>query len=72
MRASLTYWKNSQARTIRAKQGSVQLQQLREQARSHSDFISRKAKPPIAERSGVLCLNLDDDLLSHGEAPHYH
>ena len=35
-------------------------------------FLPRKAKPPIAVRSGVLGLNLDDDLLSHGEAPHYH
>ncbi len=31
-----------------------------------------KTKPPIAKRSGVLGLNLDDDLLSHGETPHYH
>ena len=33
---------------------------------------TKKTKPPIAGRSGVLGLNLDDDLLSHGETPHYH
>ena len=33
---------------------------------------TEKTKPPIARRSGVLGLNLDDDLLSHGETPHYH
>ena len=35
-------------------------------------FYSRQTKPLNAQRSGVLGFNLDDDLLSHGETPHYH
>ena len=33
---------------------------------------SGKDKTPIAFAIGVSELNLDDDLLSHGETPHYH
>ena len=31
-----------------------------------------KEKTPTCFQVGVFCLVLDDDLLSHGEAPHYH
>src|SRR3954470_6063677 len=31
-----------------------------------------KNKTPCALADGVLEFNLDDDLLSHGETPHYH
>src|SRR5690606_16958662 len=29
-------------------------------------------KPPTITDRGLLCLMPDDDLLSHGETPHYH
>src|SRR5690554_4608833 len=29
-------------------------------------------KPPAITDRGLLCLMPDDDLLSHGETPHYH
>ncbi|MEN5094905.1 hypothetical protein ABE458_29905, partial [Pseudomonas protegens] len=35
-------------------------------------FFARKNKTPIAFAIGVSEFNLDDDLLSHGETPHYH
>jgi hypothetical protein len=35
-------------------------------------FFTRKNKTPSAFADGVLEFNLDDDLLSHGETPHYH
>ena len=41
----------------------------------HSDtasFSTRKNKTPTACAVGVSEFNLDDDLLSHGETPHYH
>ena len=31
-----------------------------------------KQKPSTRKRRGFLEFNLDDDLLSHGETPHYH
>ena len=37
-----------------------------------SNFSPRKNKTPIAFAIGVSEFNLDDDLLSHGETPHYH
>ena len=40
--------------------------------RSPAAFISRKNKTPTAFAIGVSEFNLDDDLLSHGETPHYH
>ena len=36
------------------------------------DFPSAQNKTPTAFAIGVLEFNLDDDLLSHGETPHYH
>src|SRR5213083_3369539 len=35
-------------------------------------FSARKNKTPSAFADGVSEFNLDDDLLSHGETPHYH
>ena len=35
-------------------------------------FVSQKQNPCLREQTGVLEFNLDDDLLSHGETPHYH
>ncbi|WP_218191891.1 hypothetical protein, partial [Pseudomonas sp. B6(2017)] len=35
-------------------------------------FRPRKDKTPTAFAIGVSEFNLDDDLLSHGETPHYH
>jgi hypothetical protein len=35
-------------------------------------FPSAQNKTPSAFANGVLEFNLDDDLLSHGETPHYH
>ena len=35
-------------------------------------FPSAQNKTPTAFAIGVLEFNLDDDLLSHGETPHYH
>ncbi|MDB6143133.1 MAG: hypothetical protein JWP80_2177, partial [Pseudomonas sp.] len=32
----------------------------------------QKQNPCLREQTGVLEFNLDDDLLSHGETPHYH
>ena len=37
-----------------------------------TNFFARKNKTPSAFANGVLEFNLDDDLLSHGETPHYH
>ena len=37
-----------------------------------STFLSPKNKTPSALADGVSEFNLDDDLLSHGETPHYH
>lgn len=31
-----------------------------------------KQNPRLREQTGILEFNLDDDLLSHGETPHYH
>ena len=35
-------------------------------------FEHAKQNPCLREQTGVLEFNLDDDLLSHGETPHYH
>ncbi|WP_223506395.1 hypothetical protein, partial [Pseudomonas sp. GL-RE-29] len=35
-------------------------------------IFDRKNKTPTAFAIGVSEFNLDDDLLSHGETPHYH
>ena len=35
-------------------------------------FFEDKQNPCLHEQTGVLEFNLDDDLLSHGETPHYH
>ena len=35
-------------------------------------FSSAQNKTPSAFANGVSEFNLDDDLLSHGETPHYH
>src|ERR1700712_5130007 len=37
-----------------------------------NNFSTRKNKTPSAFANGVSEFNLDDDLLSHGETPHYH
>jgi hypothetical protein len=39
--------------------------------RNSWDFYKNKI-PCLREQTGVLEFNLDDDLLSHGETPHYH
>ena len=35
-------------------------------------FDRPKQNPCLRKQTGVLEFNLDDDLLSHGETPHYH
>ena len=35
-------------------------------------FRAHKQNPHLREQTGILEFNLDDDLLSHGETPHYH
>ena len=35
-------------------------------------FSAQKQTPCLREQTGGLEFNLDDDLLSHGETPHYH
>ena len=35
-------------------------------------FLRAKQNPYLHEQIGVSEFNLDDDLLSHGETPHYH
>src|SRR5450830_772803 len=35
-------------------------------------FAPQKQNPRLREQTGVSEFNLDDDLLSHGETPHYH
>ena len=35
-------------------------------------YRAQKQNPCLREQTGVLEFNLDDDLLSHGETPHYH
>ncbi len=35
-------------------------------------FLRQKQNPYLHAQIGVLEFNLDDDLLSHGETPHYH
>ena len=35
-------------------------------------FRAQKQNPCLREQTGILEFNLDDDLLSHGETPHYH
>ena len=35
-------------------------------------FRADKQNPCLRKQTGVLEFNLDDDLLSHGETPHYH
>src|SRR6218665_4153028 len=40
---------------------------------SHLTLSDRpKQNPCLRKQTGVLEFNLDDDLLSHGETPHYH
>ena len=34
--------------------------------------LIQKQNPRLREQTGILEFNLDDDLLSHGETPHYH
>ncbi|WP_218581123.1 hypothetical protein, partial [Pseudomonas sp. FSL R10-0765] len=34
-------------------------------------FRAQKQNPRLREQTGILEFNLDDDLLSHGETPHY-
>src|SRR5690606_29261364 len=41
-------------------------------ARRSCAMGSHQEKTPTCFQIGVSCLKLDDDLLSHGEAPHYH
>ena len=38
----------------------------------HNFFRAQKQTPCLREQTGGLEFNLDDDLLSHGETPHYH
>lgn len=38
----------------------------------HAHFPTAQNKTPSAFANGVSEFNLDDDLLSHGETPHYH
>ncbi|MDR7109847.1 hypothetical protein ACVK1X_005844, partial [Pseudomonas sp. PvR086] len=35
-------------------------------------FLRTKQNPYLHTQIGVSEFNLDDDLLSHGETPHYH
>ena len=35
-------------------------------------FSADEKNPLLRVQSGDFCLALDDDLLSHGETPHYH
>ena len=35
-------------------------------------FPAHKQNPCLHKQTGVSEFNLDDDLLSHGETPHYH
>ena len=35
-------------------------------------FQAQKQNPRLREQTGISEFNLDDDLLSHGETPHYH
>ncbi|WP_228393015.1 hypothetical protein, partial [Pseudomonas helleri] len=35
-------------------------------------FRAQKQNPCLREQTGISEFNLDDDLLSHGETPHYH
>jgi hypothetical protein len=35
-------------------------------------YVAQKQNPCLREQTGVSEFNLDDDLLSHGETPHYH
>ncbi|MEE3509202.1 hypothetical protein QN399_23635, partial [Pseudomonas sp. 10C3] len=35
-------------------------------------FLAHKQNPCLRKQTGVSEFNLDDDLLSHGETPHYH
>ena len=37
-----------------------------------ADHFMPNNKKPLQFSAGVVCLKLDDDLLSHGETPHYH
>ena len=39
---------------------------------SRLNFRAQKQTPCLREQTGGLEFNLDDDLLSHGETPHYH
>ena len=38
----------------------------------HATFLRTKQNPYLHTQIGVSEFNLDDDLLSHGETPHYH
>ncbi len=40
--------------------------------RTFANFSTAQSKTPSAFANGVSEFNLDDDLLSHGETPHYH
>ena len=35
-------------------------------------MLRKKQNPCLRRQTGVSEFNLDDDLLSHGETPHYH
>ena len=52
-----------------ASDSNVIVDDHREQARACS---RKKQNPYLHAQIGVLEFNLDDDLLSHGETPHYH
>src|SRR5690606_27760911 len=39
---------------------------------SFLSFSAQRQTPDLLSRIGGLVYELDDDLLSHGEAPHYH
>ncbi|WP_224794136.1 hypothetical protein, partial [Pseudomonas fluorescens] len=55
-------------------EASVIVGDHREQARSYriSLYSRQKQNPYLHTQIGVSEFNLDDDLLSHGETPHYH
>ncbi|WP_310063112.1 hypothetical protein, partial [Pseudomonas synxantha] len=51
---------------------TVHLEPTLERLGQQFRFSADKNKTPTAFAIGVSEFNLDDDLLSHGETPHYH
>ena len=51
-------------------QGSVFASSMEEPTQSAQ--TPKRQNPHLLTQMGVLEFNLDDDLLSHGETPHYH